>query len=131
MERSMRDLHAGLEQRRLTGPELPMGIEVELVTHQLNHRRLRSLATQTPCQVYHDPARRLRLHGASRQRIFREVCEQFWQYIACMPERNCHTRNAAWRLVVETWLRCQGWITVSEKPQPDVSTDSEPFFSQN
>jgi hypothetical protein len=131
IERSMRDLHSALDQRRLSGPELPMGVELELVTHRLNHRCLRSLAQQTPCQVYHDPARRLRLHGASRQRIFREVFEQFWHYTACMPERNHHARNAAWRLVVETWLRRQGWITVSEKPQPDVSTDSEPFFSQN
>jgi hypothetical protein len=127
----MRDLHSALDQRRLNGPELPMGVELELVTHRLNHRCLRSLAQQTPCQVYHDPARRLRLHGASRQRIFREVFEQFWQYIACMPERNHHATNAAWRLVVETWLRRQGWITVTEKSKPEVSTDSEPFFSQN
>jgi hypothetical protein len=108
-----------------------MSVEVELVTHQLNHRRLRSLDQRTPCQVYHDPARRLRLHGASRQRIFREVFEQFWQYVKCMPERNRHTTNAAWRLVVETWLRRQGWITVTQKPKPKVSTDSKPFFSQN
>ena len=108
-----------------------MSVQLELATHQLNHRRLRSLNRQTPCQVYHDPARRLRLHGASRQRIFREVFEQFWHCIECMPERNRHTTNAAWRLVVETWLRRQGWISVKEKNQTNVSTDSNPFFSQN
>jgi len=48
-----------------------------------------------------------------------------------MSERNRHTTNAAWRLVVETWLRRQGWITVTEKPQPDVSTNSKLFLSQN
>ena len=48
----------------------------ELATHRLNHRSLRSLGHRTPCQVYHDPARRLRLHGLSRQRIFRDVFEQ-------------------------------------------------------
>ena len=131
IERNMRDLHNALDQRRLSALQVPMSIEVELVTHQLNHRRLRSLDQRTPCQVYHDPARRLRLHGASRQRIFREVFEQFWQYVQCMPERNRHTTNAAWRLVVETWLRRQGWITVTEKQQPKVSTNSKPFFSQN
>jgi len=108
-----------------------MTVEVELATHQLNHRRLRSLGNLTPCQVYHDPARRVRLHGASRQRIFREVFEQFWYYVECMPERNLHTINAAWRLIVETWLRRQGWITVKEKPTTNVSTDSKPFFSRN
>jgi hypothetical protein len=131
MERNMRDLQDALDQRRLSALQVPMSVEVELVTHQLNHRRLRSLGRQTPCQVYHDPARRIRLHGASRQRIFREVFEQFWQYVQCMPERNHHATNAAWRLVVETWLRRQGWISVTEKPKTNVSTDSKPFFSQN
>ncbi len=130
MERGMQDLQAALDRQRLQDLQVPMSVEVELVTHQLNHRRLRSLGLQTPCQVYHDPDRRLRLHGASRQKIFREVLEQFWQFIQCMPERNHRTTNAAWRLVVETWLRRQGWITVKEKPKP-VSTNSNPFFSQN
>ena len=131
MERGMRDLQAALNQRRLSALQVPMSLDVELATHQLNHRRLRSLGQRTPCQVYHDPTRRLRLHGASRQRIFREVFDQFWQYVQCMPVRNRHTTNAAWRLVVETWLRRQGWISVTEKNQTHVSTDSKPFFSQN
>ena len=131
IERHMRDLHQALDQRRLRARPVPLSVEVELATHQLNHRRLRSLQNRTPCQVYHDPARHLRLHGASRQRIFREVFEQFWQYVQCMPERNRHTVNAAWRLVVETWLRRQGWISVTEKPTTHVSTNSERFFSQN
>jgi hypothetical protein len=131
MERNMRDLHGALDRRLLSGLQVPMSVDLELVTHQLNHRRLRSLGRLTPCQVYHDPARRLRLHGASRQRIFREVFDHFWHCIECMPERNRHTIRAAWRLVVENWLRCQGWISVTEKPKTNVSTDSEPFFSQN
>jgi hypothetical protein len=39
--------------------------------------------------------------------------------------------NAAWGLVVETWLRRQGWITVRENNHPNVSTNSKPFYSQN
>jgi hypothetical protein len=34
-------------------------------------------ATLTPCQVYHDPCHRLRLHAVTRERIFREVFEQY------------------------------------------------------
>jgi len=131
MERSMRDLHAALDGRRWKARQIPMTVEVELATHQLNHRRLRSLGNCTPCQVYHDPARRIQLHGASRQRIFREVFGQFWYYVASMPDRNRHSTNAAWRMVVETWLRRQGWIAVKEKQQTNVSTNSKPFFSQN
>ena len=131
MERSMRDLQQALDQQRLNALQVPLNVEVELATHQLNHRRLRSLGQRTPCQVYHDPARRVQLHGASRQRIFREVFGQFWYYIESMPDRNRHATNAAWRLVVETWLRRQGWISVTAKNQTNVSTDSKPFFSQN
>jgi hypothetical protein len=131
IERSMRDLQEALDERRLQALQVPMSVEVELATHQLNHRRLRSLGGLTPCQVYHDPARRVRLHGASRQRIFREVFQLFWQYVQCMPLRNHHTFNAAWRLVVETWLRRQGWISVGTKTKTNVSTDSKCFRSQN
>jgi hypothetical protein len=131
IERNMRDLQEALDERRRQALQVPMSVEVELATHQLNHRRLRSLGGLTPCQVFHDPARRIRLHGASRQRIFREVFEQFWQFVKCMPVRNHHTINAAWRLVVETWLRRQGWITVTTKSKTNVSTDSDAFYSQN
>jgi transposase InsO family protein len=131
MERGMRDLHEALDERLLKSLQVPLSVEVELATHQLNHRALRSLGQLTPCQVYHDPKRRLKLHGASRQRIFREIFELFWHYIQCMPVRNLHTTRAAWRLVVESWLRRQGWISVTEKTQTHVSTDSNPTFSQN
>jgi len=131
MERGMRDLHDALDERLLQSLQVPLSVQVELTTHQLNHRVLRSLGQRTPCQVYHDPAKRLRLHGASRQRIFREVFEQFWHCQQCMPVRNLHTTRALWRLVVETWLRRQGWITVTAKPQTNVSTDSKTLFSQN
>jgi hypothetical protein len=48
-----------------------------------------------------------------------------------MPERTRHSFNAACRLVVESWFRRQGWITVRQNEQPNVSTNSKPFFSQN
>ena len=131
MERSLRDLHEALEQRRGIPSAGLLTVEVELVTHQLNHRRLRSLGNRTPCQVFYDPAGRLQLHGASRQKIFREVFEQFWQCLKTMPDRSRHQTTAVWRWVVEAWLRRQGWITVKDKPQPNVSTNSQPFFSQN
>jgi len=65
IERSMRDLKRALDQRRLDSLQhTPLALDLELVTHQLNHRRLRSLNGLTPCQLFHDPARRLHLHGA-------------------------------------------------------------------
>jgi hypothetical protein len=105
-----------------------LSVDVELVTHQLNHRRLPSLGRQTRYQVYHDPARRIQLHGASRQRIFREVFEPFWPCAGCVPERNPHTINTAWRLVVETWLRHKGWIIRDGKTTIESVNQLQAFF---
>jgi transposase InsO family protein len=133
MERGMRDLKSVLDEQRLqaTVHNLPMTLEVELATHKLNHRQLRSLGGLTPCQFYHDPHRRLRLHGAIRDKISREIFAQFWQLAQCMPDRNRHSLNAAWRLIVEDWLRRQRWISVRENQNQNVSTNSNGFFSQN
>jgi len=132
-ERAMQDLKNALDElhQRALMINMPMVVEVELVTHQLNHRPRRVLGGLTPCCFHHDPRRRLRLHAALRRRIFREVLEQFWQIAQCMPERNPHTLNAAWRLLVEDWLRRQRWISVRDNRQPNVSTNSNDFFSQN
>lgn len=134
IERGMRDLKAVLNQQRLDAlrKNTPMSIEVELATHKLNHRRLRSLGGLTPCQVYHDPSRRLQLHGTTRKRICREIFGQYWQIAQCMPETNRHNLNAAWRYVVENWLRRQNWIDVrTNNQQKNVSTNSDNFFSHN
>jgi hypothetical protein len=133
IERGMQDLHSALDyqhQRNLM-LNLPMAVELELATHQLNHHPRRVLGGLTPCQVYHDPARRLRLHRAVRERFVRDIFEQFWQLAQCMPERNRRTLSAAWRLLVEDWLRGQQWISVRLNHQPNVSTNSNKFFSQN
>ena len=128
----MRDLKAALNSRRLRlANQIPMALEVELATHALNHRKLRSLRGRTPCQIYHDPNHRLRIHAAGRDRIFREIFEQFCQRAQYLPERNRHALNATWRRSVEDWLRCQGWITVRVNQQPSVSTNSNGFCSQN
>ena len=111
--------------------DVPLALDVELAMHKLNHRRLRSLGGSTPCQLYHDPHRRLRMHGMVRERIFREIFEQLWQFAQCMPEQTRHSLNAGWRLIVEDWLRRQRWITVRDNNQQNVSTNSIGCFSQN
>jgi hypothetical protein len=77
------------------------------------------------------PDCRLRLHAATREKIFREVFDQYGQDIQGMPERTRHNLNAAWRLVVESWLRRKGWIAVRQNNQTNVSTHSDEFFPHN
>lgn len=133
IERGMSDLKAALDRQRTRDlvKDVPLVLQAELVTHQLNHRRLRTLRGLTPCQVYHDPHKRLRLHRAQREKIFREIFEQYWQIAQSMPERDRHSLRAAWRLLVEDWLRRQNWITLRNNRQQNVSTNSDAFYSQN
>ena len=133
MERSMQDLASALDEQRFKGlvDGMPMALELELVTHKLNHRRLRGLAGRTPCHLFHDPGARVKLHGAQRKKIFREIFGQYWQFAQCMTDRNPYTLRAAWRWVVEEWLRCHFWIHVRSNNQQPVSTISKPFSSQN
>jgi len=134
-ERTMQDLQAELDrlqmEKMMAGA--PLILEAQLATHNLNHRRLRSLNGSTPCHFHHDPKTRLWLQRPFRDRIFREIIEQYCQIAQCMPDRNRHRMDAAWRRLVESWLRCQGWIIVRENSQqkPNVSTDYNGFLSQN
>jgi predicted acetyltransferase len=43
--------------------------------------------------------RRMRLHAATRERIFRDVIDEYCQYVQCMLERTRHSFNAAGPLV--------------------------------
>jgi hypothetical protein len=133
MERSMQDLKGELDCRRAVAqiPEVTLAMEVELATHALNHRRRPCLKGLTPCQVYHDPQRRVRLYQRDRKRIYDEIFGRFWELAQDLPDQDRPTRTATWRLVVEDWLRCQGWITVRRNQQKPVSTISNGFCSHN
>src|SRR5207247_8751920 len=89
MERGMRDLKAALDQQRMQAlvKDVPMALEVELATHKLNHRHLRSLGGLTPCQVYLDPQRRLRIQGYVRHRLFSDIFVHTWHHVHCMHTR--------------------------------------------
>ncbi len=134
MERSMRDLKEALDARRADSltKQTPAGMPGSRTGHP---------STQPPPAAQprgSDPLPVLsrsptpdpitRRHPTTD---FSEVFEQYWQYVECMPERTRHTVNAAWRLVVESWLRRQGWISIRSNNQTNVSTISNPFFSQN
>ena len=133
MERSMQDLKAMLDEQRLEEMvgRMPMAVELERATHKLNHRRLRSLGGRTPCQCYHAPEGRIRLHGAVRKQIFREIFGRYWHVAQTMPERTPHQLRATWRWVVEEWLRRHQWILVRTNQHKPVSTISTDFHSHN
>jgi hypothetical protein len=132
-EKSIGDLKRHLDQRLHSQPWLntPLLPQVEAAVHELNHRPRRGLKGRTPCDLFHDPNRRLSLSLKGRKRIFRLLLAQFAQTIGKMAPRNHREYSAAWRLSVETWLRCQGLISVRPNSKPNVSTIFPKIWSHN
>ena len=76
------------------GPPTSSAVQVNLSESGADrHRCLRSLRRLTPCQFYHDPGRRLRLHAATRERIFRELFEQYQKPSHKCPQRRWGAEN--------------------------------------
>jgi len=131
MEKSIRDFKAALAQRELRTGTVPADftLAVEVTAHDLNHRARRCLKGRTACAVFHDAARRLRWNQRQRQTIFRLLLQRFGAMLGTMTHGNHRTPATLWRVTVESWLRCQGLIAVSQKPK--VSTTSPLFWSHN
>ncbi len=54
--------------------------------------------------------------------LLRLLRQRFRRTIAYMPNRTHHRLEAAGRLQVESWLVCQGLITIRPDKNPKVST---------
>lgn len=127
MEKGIRDFKAALAQR----PSAPLALAAELTAHELNHRPRRCLHGRTACAVFHDPAQHRRWSRPHRQIIFRLLFRHFGQMIGSMANGNPHAHATAWRVTVESWLRCQGLIAVRQNQQTKVSTTSSKCWSHN
>ena len=133
MEKGIGDFKRSLEKRlRPQWPaNLNLSAQVEAVIHDLNHRPKRSLGGRTPCDAFHDQNRRLRLSNKGRAKIFRLLHQQFLQTIGAMPNRTHHQLAAAWRQTVQSWLVCQGLISIRLNKNKKVSTNFPQNWSHN
>jgi hypothetical protein len=133
MEKGIRDFKAALDQRSLTASDVPTDftLAVELTAHELNHQPRRCLHGRTACAVFHDAAQRLRWTRRQRQTIFRLLLHHF----GVMSGKPTNGRQPApatlWRVTVESWLRCQGLITVRHNQKPNVSPSLSKLWSHN
>jgi hypothetical protein len=127
MEKSLGDFKRALSTRLITPAEDRLLVAaVESTTHDLNHRPRRCLGGKTACEVYHDPALRLRLDRKLRTGILRLLARQFCRNVQLMAAEDHHARATAWRVTVEAWLRRQGLITVGPIPKPNQTVS--PIF---
>jgi transposase InsO family protein len=109
------------EMKQALGECLPQAIRwqpkqirpyILAVHHALNCRPRRSLRGHTACEAYqHQPRRRYnrRLRLATFEWIRVHANDRIQQ----LEKIDHRSLNAAWRHAAETWLRCQGLITVS------------------
>jgi transposase InsO family protein len=82
------------------------------VHHALNCRPRRSLQGHTACEAYqHQP--RHRYNRRDRLATFGWIRVHAKDRIEQLEKIDHRSMNAAWRHAAETWLRCQGLITVS------------------
>jgi transposase InsO family protein len=82
------------------------------VHHALNWRPRRSLQGHTACEAYqHQP--RHRYNRRDRLATFGWIRVHAKDRIQQLEKIDHRSLNAAWRHAAETWLRCQGLITVS------------------
>lgn len=82
------------------------------VQHALNCRPRRSLRGHTACEAYHHQPH-ARFTKRERVAIFEWIRVHAIDRINQLETINHRSVLAAWRLAAETWLRCQGLITLS------------------
>lgn len=85
---------------------------VTAVIHLRNSRPRRSLGGHSATEAYHHQARS-RFGKRKRHTIFEWIKRRSNATIQKMEKIDHRNINAAWRHAVESWLRCQGLITLS------------------
>ena len=115
MERENQEIIRGLDKRldeRTQLADWMLEDAAGIVVHGLNHEHRRILSGRTACGIYSE-----RKGGEytlrQRERIFRLLEGMVADIITPMSDKSRKTREAAWRIAVETWLQNQGHITVS------------------
>ena len=132
-EKGIRDLKAALDRRFQRAANLPADLAaiVEVTTHALNHRARRCLKGRTACDMFHDADQRQHWSKRQRQTIFRLLLQQFGAMIGKTTIGRHPAPATLWRVTVESWLRCQGLITVRQNQKPNVSTTFAKCWSHN
>jgi transposase InsO family protein len=132
-EKGIRDFKDALDKRWQGVPSVPADFmaAVEDTAHELNHRPRRCLQSRTACAVFHDETKRLRWTKKQRQTIFRLLLSQFGAMIGKTMNGRHLKPATVWRVTVESWLRCQGLITIRQNQKPNVSTTFPKIWSHN
>lgn len=89
---------------------------VRAVTHLCNTRPRRGLSGRSAAETYHHQPR-THFGRRARHTIFEWIRTHAKATMSHMPKADRRCVRAAWRHAVETWLRCQGLISLSTDNQ--------------
>lgn len=115
VERLQREIKDGLRERLSERAQIEVWMLEDAagnVVHNLNHKRRKLLSGRTACDAYSEQ------EGGEyslrqRERILELLNGMVADIMAAMNETGQKTREAAWRMAVETWLHNKEHITVS------------------
>jgi len=89
------------------------------------------LKGRTACDVFHDASQHQHWPKRQRQTIFRLLLQQFGAMLGETTNGRHPAPATVWRVTVESWLRCQGLITVRQNQKVNVSTAFAKCWSHN
>jgi hypothetical protein len=89
---------------------------VRAAYQEMNYRPRRCLAGRCAAEVYHESPRR-RFSRAERQAALEWIARRACVIFHHRRSRGRRSFDAAWRQAAESWLRCQGLITVAINPK--------------
>jgi hypothetical protein len=125
VERAQDEVKDAVQARLLEGqaPERAyFATLAEAASQDLNHRPRRCLKGAVSCQVFFEKKGGARFSKRQRRAIFDWIKGLACAILSRLKEDTRRAAQAAWRMAVETWLRQNGYITVT------VTRDVSPNF---
>jgi len=111
-------------QAQLTGVELRLPGDIEpyarAAAHELNHRRRDCLKGRNPCQVFFDPAMRVRFSKTERRAAYEWIVQR--RNDITNSAGSAVTALAAWRQAAKQWLLKNGLLSIT------INKEVSPYF---
>jgi hypothetical protein len=115
IERAQRDLKTALRPQLLTGTTADLTGLVAVTVHELNHCPRRCLRGHTACEKFAGAKRNQSDYTRRRRKeMFEQISELAMRTMTEQPVRTQAQADTAWRRAVETWLRRNEIIAISQ-----------------
>ncbi len=84
----------------------------EAAVNDLNHRHRPCLNGKTSCQLFFGSTNKPKFSKRERREIYDIIMEKAERILSAMNQSGQPTRESAWRIAVESWLKTKGFIKI-------------------